>query len=81
MPAGPLVLDASSTAPDDGAVSLSGYFIVGLRPVKILRTEDGGLDCQALADAHLVLAEGLVEVGLRGYARRSRTAAWRSAAG
>lgn len=29
-------------------MSLSGYFIVGLRPVKIFQTEDGGLDCQAL---------------------------------
>lgn len=41
-------LDASPAAPDDGAVSLTGYFIVGLRPVKIFRTEDGGLDCHAL---------------------------------
>lgn len=29
-------------------MSLTGYFIVGLRPVRIFRTEDGGLDCQAL---------------------------------
>jgi hypothetical protein len=29
-------------------VNLAGYFIYGLRPVKIFRTADGGLDCHVL---------------------------------
>lgn len=29
-------------------MSLAGYFIYGLRPVKIFRTTDGGLDCHVL---------------------------------
>lgn len=29
-------------------MSLTGFYIYGLRPVKIFRTPDGGLDCHAL---------------------------------
>jgi hypothetical protein len=29
-------------------MALTGFFIVGIRPVKIFRTAEGGLDCQVL---------------------------------